>query len=172
MDGHGLSDNPLFDIVPTRASVTLNGKTFEIQGVPFRVIMSIAREAPDVLSFFFGGKITISTMIESSPKAVERIIAAGFGLPDDERAERFAGDLPLDVQLDLLAAILTQSTGGGAGPFVAKLKALQTALGGAAAPEPPKERPIRFKMREPTQAPPFDSPQSPEPSNSSSPAAA
>lgn len=174
-----LLDNPLFSIAPSGGSVTIEGKTYKIKGVPFRVIMSIARESPDVLSVFFGGAITLSTITETSPKAVERIIAAGFGLIDDPRAMQWAGDLEMAVQLDLVAAILMQTTGGGAVPFAERLRAVRLALAGAppaattsdAATEAPAKGNGRMRMREPT-TPPNDAPISPPSSNSSSPEAA
>jgi hypothetical protein len=186
MDGdslNGVEHNPLFDICPSDGDVTIEGKPYKIKGLPFRLIIAIAKDAPDVLAFFFGGKIIISSLMETSPGAVERIIAGGFGFRGDpkedestKRAMAFAGDLPLDLQLDLMAAILTKSTGGGAGPFVARLRAMQIALGGQAAEEKADATvttPIRrgIKIREPTQ-PPNDAPPLPQQSNTSSPEAA
>lgn len=138
-------NNPLFDIAPPRGKVTIADKDYDIVGVPFRVVMAVAKEAPGVLAFFIGGTLDLSTL-EKSPDAVAAIIAAGFGAPDDERVKNHAADLPLDIQLELFAAILKQSTGGGAVPFAAKLKALQNALNPPATEAP---RPLRFKMREP-----------------------
>jgi hypothetical protein len=180
MDSSGINENPIFRIVPSDGPVTINGQRFTIRGVPFRIIVSIGREAPDVLSFFFGGKITISTLLETSPGAVERIIAAGFGAIDDPAVMKFAGDMELDTQLELVAAILTKTTGGGAGPFVEKLRAVQIALAGpiVAAATMSGEAPAteatkgngRMRMREEVPYP-NDSPPLPPESNSSLPTA-
>lgn len=64
--------------------------------------------------------------------AVAAIIAAGCGYPADEKAEAVAGNLSLDAQADLLAAILRLTVPRGIGSFVEKLTALGGILGDAA----------------------------------------
>ena len=59
-------------------------------------------------------------------EAVAALLAAGCGYPGDEKAETVAASLPINLQADLLAAVMRMTLPHGLGPFVEKL----TALGG------------------------------------------
>ena len=50
-------------------------------------------------------------------------------MPDDEAALKQAADLPLDVQLDLIAGIVKATLGGGTGPFAEKVRRIYESFG-------------------------------------------
>jgi hypothetical protein len=76
-----------------------------------------------------GQEVQADQLLAMGGDAVAAIIAAGCGYPGDNTAETIAGTLSLDVQADLLAAILRLTLPKGIGPFVQKLTGLGSLLG-------------------------------------------
>ena len=99
-----------------------------------RIVTELVRENPQLVAFLGGGGLTAEAIQEQGAGVVATIIAAGYGLPDDEKALKHAADLPLDVQLDLIAGIVKATLGGGTGPFAAKIRHL-TKVSGWGSPE-------------------------------------
>jgi hypothetical protein len=113
-----------------------------------------------------GGGLTAEAVIAQGPQAVALIIAAGYGMPNDEKARQAAADLPMDVQLDLIAAIVKATLGGGAGPFAEKIKKIYDAFKVINPPEQTERESKLERMKQRLQRM-----QSPPTSNSSSPEA-
>jgi hypothetical protein len=111
----------LFDIGPPTEIVAINGAEQKVRGLPLRVIVDLLKEYPAIIGML-GKGLTAEAVVGQGPAAVSLIIAAGYGMADDEKARKAAADLPLDVQLDLIAGIVKATLGGGAGPFADKLK--------------------------------------------------
>ena len=93
------------------------------------------------------------------------IIAAGYGMPDDDKAKKHAANLPLDAQLDLIAAIVKATLGGGAGPFAEKVKRVYESFGMGKTADKEREEKLEIVKRRLSKI------QSQRRSNSSSPAA-
>lgn len=146
--------NPLFDIAPPSETVSIAGVDHKVVGVPFRIIVQLVKESPELMALLMGGGLDGAALMAKGPDTVAMIIACGFGLPDDADAKKKAADLPLDVQLDLIAGIIKATIGGGAGPFVQKLAGLRKVIG----MEEEKPRIFRLKAAQPS------SPKSSEPS--------
>lgn len=119
----GIPDSSLFDIAPSSAIVSAGGKRHQVQGVPFRVFLKIGMLWPPLLKLLSGGQIAAEEFAQA-PGAVAEFIAAGFGLAGNEKAIAKAGELELTVQMDLFAAILKQTLGGGSRPFAEKMEAI------------------------------------------------
>jgi hypothetical protein len=75
-----------------------------------------------------GRSISAEDLFTIAPDAVAAILAAGTGSPGNEDAEAAADRLPLEIQMDLLEAILEVTFPGGFGPFAARLGALASSV--------------------------------------------
>ncbi len=142
----------LDDIAPPSIPVSINGTEHRVVGVPFRVLM----QAPELIGFLMGSGLDANALMQKGPDTVALIIAAGFGSPDDEKAKKRAADLPFDVQIDLLAAILKATIGGGTGPFVEKLAGLRKLIEIEEKPTAEVEK-IRLKTVQRTSPQPLNS---------------
>lgn len=132
----------LFDIAPPSETVTINGRDEKVVGLPFRIVVQLIKDNPDLTGLLVGGGLSGEAIINRGPDVAAQIIAAGYGMPDDEKAKQTAANLPLDVQLDLIAGILKATLGGGVGPFVQKITALQKVVEA----EKPKEEVRKEKL--------------------------
>jgi hypothetical protein len=130
-----MSQPGLFDIAPPSEKVYIGGIEHEVRGLPLRVIAQLVKDYPAFLGLFSGGGLTAEAIIAQGPRAVALIIACGYGMPDDEKALAAAANLPLDVQIDLIAGIVKATLGGGALPFAEKINRLYEVL---KTPEPPE----------------------------------
>lgn len=124
-----MTDISLFDIAPPTEIVSIGGVDHKVRGLPLRIVASLINDYPQLVGFLSGGGLTAEAIVEQGPKAVSLIIAAGYGVPDDEKAIKAAADLPFDVQIDLIAGIVKATLGGGTGPFVEKIKTLYQSFG-------------------------------------------
>jgi hypothetical protein len=117
----------LFDLAPPTEIVSINGVDHKVRGLPLRIIVDLLKDYPAAVGLL-GGGLTAEAVIGQGPQAAALIIAAGYGMPDDEKARQAAADLPMDIQLDLIAAIVKATLGGGAGPFAEKIKKIYDAF--------------------------------------------
>lgn len=155
----------LFDIAPATETVVINGAEHRVYGLPLRIVTEIVKKNPALVSMLGGGGLTAEAILDQGPEAVSTIIAAGYGMPDDEKAKKHAANLPLDVQLDLIAAIVKATLGGGAGPFAEKVKRVYESFGMGKTAETEREEKLEIAKRRLSKI------QSQRRSNSSSPAA-
>jgi hypothetical protein len=117
----------LFDIGAPTEVVAINGAEHKVRGLPLRVIVDLLKDYPLIIGML-GKGLTAEAIVAQGPAAVSLIIAAGYGMADDEKARKAAADLPLDVQLDLIAGIVKATLGGGAGPFADKIRKIYDAF--------------------------------------------
>jgi hypothetical protein len=117
----------LFDIGPPTEIVSINGTDHKVRGLPLRIIVDLLKDYPAIIGML-GKGLTAEAVVAQGPAAVSLIIAAGYGMADDEKARKAAADLPLDVQLDLIAGIVNATLGGGAGPFADKVRKIYDAF--------------------------------------------
>jgi hypothetical protein len=127
----------LFDIAPPGEKVNIGGIEHEVRGLPLRVVAQLVKDYPAFLGLFSGGGLTAEAIIAQGPRAVALIIACGYGMPDDEKALAAAANVPLDVQIDLIAGIVKATLGGGALPFAEKINRLYEVLKPPEAAEAP-----------------------------------
>ncbi len=124
----------LIDIAPATETVVAQGKPVMVHGVSAKGLAHLLARFPDLRRLMTGQDVQADQLLSMGGDAVAAIIAAGCGYPADEAAEKIAGTLSLDVQADLLAAILRLTLPRGIGPFVEKLTALGSLLGVEDAP--------------------------------------
>lgn len=118
----------LTEIVGTRESVKIGEQAIDVYGVSLAGIAHLIHRFPELRAIIEGEpeKLTPDAVYGAAPNAVAAIIACGCGLIGDEKAEGIAANLPLETQYELLAAIGRATMPGGVGPFVDKLRELQS----------------------------------------------
>ena len=125
----------LLDIVPSVETVDVGGEKIAVHGVSATGLAYLIRRFPELLS----GGIGVEMLMSVGGEAVAAVIACGCGYLGNEDAEAKAASFSLDVQADLLAAILRLTMPQGVGPFVEKLSALGAVLAPAPATRAPLE---------------------------------
>jgi len=113
----------LLDIAPVAETVTINGTDVQVSGVSAKGIAHLLARFPEIRMAMTGRGVDASRWLEIGGDAITAIIAAGVGHPGDEKYEAAADGLPIDAQIELVAAILKVTMPGGPGPFVEKLTA-------------------------------------------------
>ena len=126
----------LLDIVPAAETVDVGGEKIAVHGVSATGLAYLIRRFPELLS----GGISVEMLMSVGGDAVAAVIACGCGHPGNEAAEAVSASFSLDVQADLLAAILRLTMPQGVGPFVEKLAALKAAI--IPAPATPPKAPV------------------------------
>jgi len=124
----------LVDLAPRTEAVPIEGAEVAVHGISARGLAYLLGRFPDLRRLMTGQDVGVEQLLASGGEAVAAIIAAGCGAPGEERAEAVAGNLSIDIQADLLAAIVRLTLPRGIGPFVAKLTALGGILNVDAAP--------------------------------------
>lgn len=136
----------LTDIAPIVETVKIDGKAISVPGISAYGIALLVDRFPDQLDELMSGKaITVARILKIAGPAIGPILAAGCGLPGDEKAERIFARYDIDAQLDLLEAILRRTLRGkGIGPFVEKIGRVMSVM----APPKAEDNPIRLKVRD------------------------
>ena len=124
----------LIDIAPIVETVDMQGTLVTVHGVSAKGLAHLLGRFPELRMLMTGQEVEAPALMAMGGDAVAAIIAAGCGYPGDGAAETVAGNLSLDAQADLLAAILRLTLPKGVGPFVEKLTALGSILNADAAP--------------------------------------
>lgn len=119
----------LLDIAHTKKPMTIDGHTFEIYALSARCIADLAARFPSLMDLMSGGRVDALSLINQGADVVGAIIAAGVNKHCDEAHERAAANLPIEMQVDFLSAILAVTLPGGSDPFAAKIKAIGSRLG-------------------------------------------
>lgn len=119
----------LIDIAPATETIEAQGKPVTVHGVSAKGLAHLLARFPELRKLMTGQDVQANQLLTTGGDAVAAIIAAGCGYRGDNAAEAIAGDLSLDIQADLLAAILRLTLPRGIGPFVEKLTGLASILG-------------------------------------------
>lgn len=119
----------LIDIAPATETVDVQGKPVAVLGVSAKGLAHLLARFPELRRLMSGQEVQADQLLAMGGDAVAAVIAAGCGHPGDSTAEAIAGTLSLDLQADLLAAILRLTLPRGIGPFVEKLTELGSLLG-------------------------------------------
>lgn len=119
----------LVDIAPAAERITIRGQQVEVFGVSAAGVASLLARFPELRRVFAGRDVPVEQLMAMGGEIVNAILAAGTGAPGDPDAEEAAGQLSIDEQADLLAAIARATLPRGMGPFVEKLTALGAAVG-------------------------------------------
>lgn len=130
---------PDIDVLTQTISVGTTDLT--VQGVSARGIISLITRFPEVRTALAGNSGALEKLRDDimriaamAPEAIAAIIAAGLGRAADAEAEAWADALPVEVQLDLLGAVIKCTMPHGVGPFVVKFQRLAAGFGAAPPP--------------------------------------
>jgi hypothetical protein len=114
----------LIDLAALSSTVKVLGKDITVHGISAGGFAQLLHRFPALAKAMSGGGFKQDELIKAAPDAVAALIAAGCGDPGNKKAEEVAGKLPLEAQLDLIAATLKLTFPSGVGPFVKKVEAL------------------------------------------------
>lgn len=122
----------LLDIAVATELVEIGAeKPLKVRAISAKSMVAIFQRFPEIRSGATNG-MKIGAMVAAAPDAVAAAIAAGLGHPGDADYEEKAGDLSVDIQLDLLEAIGRCTFRNGFGPFVKRIVAMADAANEAA----------------------------------------
>jgi hypothetical protein len=111
----------LLDIAPLTQTITVRDHPIEVAGVSAKGVAQLLLRFPELRALISGREVGLDQLLALGGDIIAAVIAAGCGVPGDERAEAAAGRLGLDDQAELLAAIMKLTMPQGIGPFVEKL---------------------------------------------------
>ena len=103
--------------IGTRGAVTVHGLSAEN-------MVELFQRFPDAMKWITPGNVDLARMTTAGPKLITAVIAYATGSPNSEEAEAVAGNLSIELQLDILEAVFRLSFKDGFGPFVARIAAL------------------------------------------------
>src|SRR5260221_490370 len=117
----------LSDIAGMSEDVPVGGSYITVHGISAKTVATIIQRFPKLASML--GGFRASDFVEAAPDAVAAIIAAAVDhrrsniATFDAEAEENAGNVPVEVQYDLLEAIGRLTFKNGFGPFVKRVMA-------------------------------------------------
>lgn len=117
----------LLDVARSFRKVTVNDVAVDVPGISAEGIAYLFTRFP-IVRELIGGKpdvdLSPATLAQLAPDALAAVIAVGTGNIDSPAHEAVARGLPVESQLDLLQAIITETMPSGFGPFVERLTRL------------------------------------------------
>lgn len=119
----------LLDIAPACQLVKIGEGEVECYGISAKGLVSLMTRFPDLRRMMTGVEVTTEALLALAPEAVAAVIAAGTGHVDEPDHEAAAERLSIDIQADLLEAILRITMPGGARPLADKLARLAGVVG-------------------------------------------
>lgn len=109
-----------------------DGDFVRVHGISAEVCLQLLNRFPEILTkAMAGGGVKFNDIIKAAPNVIAAIIAAGTGGFGDEEVEEDAGNLPIEIQMDLLEAIGRLTFKSGFGPFAQRIMALANAAASA-----------------------------------------
>jgi hypothetical protein len=116
----------LLDIGDLTETVEFRGKKVEVQGISAQGLLVLLQKFPELRVVMTSGAdaAVIETLTTKLPEAIVSVIAAGCGLPGDERAEAMARKISVGEQIDALRKIWNLTFPRGIANFIEALEAL------------------------------------------------
>lgn len=114
----------LLDIAPVTKTVKVGEQEFQVRGVGARGFVDLLQRFPDLRSLLSEEGLAREALIMLAPGAIGAIIAYASNQANNPDAEALAADLPLEVQMDFLEAIVDATFKKGYVPFLARLNSL------------------------------------------------
>lgn len=137
----------LLDIAPANETVVIREQAVEVFGVSAKGIAYLIRRFPELRALMSGRTVDTDQLLEVGGSAVSAIIAAGCGLPGDEKGEEVASRLAIDDQAELLSVIFKLTMPKGVAPFVEKLSNMGLLLSGPSEAEASTKAPVTKSLK-------------------------
>ena len=119
----------LLDIGNPSEKVSIGDQEVSVTGIAAEGCLALFIRFPELQQYLGGGGVSVSDLIKTAPDVIAAVIAAGTGTLGDDEAESIARKLPVEVQLDILEAIVRLTFRSGFGPFVQRIATLSAAIG-------------------------------------------
>lgn len=132
----------LADAAPATKKVPIGGGNshVEVYGISVRGIRYLLNRFPEIRKLLSGVSVTTEELIDCAPDAVSAIIACGLAKPEDPATEAEVDVLSIDLQMDLLQAIIELTMPQGPASFVKKLGLLGGVLNFRKDDQSPKDQ--------------------------------
>lgn len=145
----------LADIAPMTEDVAIGDQVLTVHGVSAKMCLEIFKRFPKVMGMVSGEGFNLGAFLTVAPDAVAAIIAAATGDLNDEAAEEAAGNLPVELQFDILEAVGRLTFTRGFAPFVERIMVLAGEVrSGQASKVPDMKSPQASKASSPPDTPP------------------
>lgn len=124
----------LLDIASLSEFVKIPGKggveqELEVFGVSAEGIVMLLKRFPEIQMLMTGKALEGDQLATLAPPAIAAIIAAATGTTGNKKAELIASRLPLELQMEILEAVIKLTMPNGLGPFVKRLQDMAAMLG-------------------------------------------
>jgi hypothetical protein len=119
-----MAEVSLMDIVPVTKLVPIgNDQQLAAHGIGIEAAMHLFNRFPELKNLTNGKveEVKPERIFEVAPRAIAAIIAAGANMANDQKAEKKAAILPLQIQLDFIQAVIERTMPDGPGPFLERL---------------------------------------------------
>lgn len=128
----------LLDIAPASATVNIRGTAVAVPGLGAAGIASLMRRFPSIKDLLTGKGLNLDMegLLGTGPEAVAAMIAAGCGMPGNEKAEEAAGALALGDQIEVLSKVLEVTLPDGPKNIEARLVEMLRRVGLSPTPSP------------------------------------
>lgn len=121
----------LLELANAGRELTFGEKKITVYGVSAEDLVGIITKYPLIMKAFSGVDVETPDIMKVAPQAIADIIAVGTGNKPTDENLKAARRLPVEMQLDIVSAIIKQTfPTGGVGPFVQKLEGLGLLVAG------------------------------------------
>jgi hypothetical protein len=112
----------LLDIFPAHELVKIDDeRSIKIYGLGAKSVFILLQRFPHLGAMLKGGNINWQQFIQEAPDAVAAILAAALGRSGDEEVEEAVSLYGVEIQVDILAAVMRLTFKNGFGPFVDRI---------------------------------------------------
>ena len=111
----------LTDIGAPHTKVSVGDKQVDVYGLSAENLIVLLQRFPEAGKWLAPGKVNMTEMIAAAPKLLSAIIATATGSPEDKESEAVASKLSIEIQLDILDAVVKLTFKDGFGPFVKRI---------------------------------------------------
>jgi hypothetical protein len=111
----------LTDIGAPHIKVSIGDKQVDVYGLSVENLIALLQRFPEAGKWLAPGTVNMTEMIAAAPKLLSAIIATATGAPEDKESEAVASKLSVEIQLDILDAVVKLTFKDGFGPFVKRI---------------------------------------------------
>lgn len=114
----------LLDIGAPFENVPVGDKKLAVYGLSMENLIDLIQRFPEAGQWLGPDSVDMKAMLAAAPKLLQAVIASATGTPGDEDAENIAARLAIEVQLNIVQAVIRLTFKDGFGPFVERIAEL------------------------------------------------